>query len=285
MLSQRWVVIGCVDGTCLCVLVCIPSVWNWVAIYCPSEISTKRLSPFLWMLPVIEQSINDELHQSVRCSLWKCILCIVKNLFSDLAPTVFFYFALLFVKSAFESFESLFVFLSLTSLPASPFSLTFSSSPSLYNPALCGRQGGRGKGREGLRSMSGLRTQRPAAGWIGVIDQAESICSARLLGLCGWRLFLNYYRRQMLVRRCSLSRLDCFSAAWSPPSLSLPLSHFCFRYLLKFCHSPFFYPSPFLFFSFFLFFFFNLTYSTLLFFIMSFVKCVFSPTGEMFSTL
>lgn len=101
-------------------------------------------------------------------------------------------------------------------------SLTFSSSSSLYHPTLYGERGRgeRGGGGEGLRSMLGLRTQRAAAGWIGVIDQAQSICSARLLGLCGWRLFLNYYRRQMLVRRCSLSRLDCFSAAWLPPSLS-----------------------------------------------------------------
>lgn len=104
-------------------------------------------------------------------------------------------------------------FLNLTSLPTSPFSLTFSSSFSLHHQALNGTEREGGKGREGLRSMSGLRTQRPAAGWIGVIDQAPSICSARLLGLCGWRLFLNYYRRQMLVRKCSLSRLDCFSAA------------------------------------------------------------------------
>ncbi len=155
--------------------------------------------------------------------------------------SIFFHLAQLLLKSSFQSFESLFVFLSLTSLPAYLFSLTFSSPSSLYNPALSTAEGeGEVKGREGLRSMSGLRTQRPAAGWIGVIDQAESICSARLLGLCGWRLFLNYYRRQMLVRRCSLSRLDCFSAAWFSPSLS-PSVTLCFLYLLKFCYFPLLY--------------------------------------------
>lgn len=75
--------------------------------------------------------------------------------------------------------------------------------------------GGGEEGGGGLRSRAGLHTWRRAAGWIGAIDQPQSVCSARLLGLCGRRLFLNYYRRQMLVRRCSLSRLDDCSAAAS----------------------------------------------------------------------
>lgn len=87
--------------------------------------------------------------------------------------------------------------------------------------------------REGLRSMLSLCTLRPAAGWIGVIDQAQSIYSARLLGLCGWRLFLNYYRRQMVVRRCSLSRLDFFRAGLL---FSLCVS----LHLRKFVFVPFF---------------------------------------------
>lgn len=80
-----------------------------------------------------------------------------------------------------------------------------------------GGEGGEeaGGGGGGPRSMAGLHTWRQAAGWIGAIDQPQSVCSARLLGLCGRRLFLNYYRRQMLVRRCSLSRLDDCSAAAS----------------------------------------------------------------------
>lgn len=105
---------------------------------------------------------------------------------------------------------------SLTRLPASP----SSHSITLPRVAHSGRDGGRrwGGGEEGgggLRSMAGLHTWRRAAGWIGAIDQPQSVCSARLLGLCGRRLFLNYYRRQMLVRRCSLSRLDDCSAAAS----------------------------------------------------------------------
>lgn len=107
---------------------------------------------------------------------------------------------------------------SLTRLPASP----SSHSVTLPRVAHSGRDGGRtwggGRGEEGgggLRSMAGLHTWRRAAGWIGAIDQPQSVCSARLLGLCGRRLFLNYYRRQMLVRRCSLSRLDGCSAAAS----------------------------------------------------------------------
>lgn len=98
----------------------------------------------------------------------------------------------------------------------------------------------RERARGDLRSMLGLHTHRPAAGWIGAIDQAQSVCSAILLGLCERRLFLNYYRRQMLVRRCSLSRLDCFSTASQIPSL--PLSHFCFLHFHSCCSSSYFLP-------------------------------------------
>lgn len=58
-----------------------------------------------------------------------------------------------------------------------------------------------------------------------LIDQAHSSCSGRLLGFCGWRLFLSYYRKQMPVRRCSLSRLYCFRTAFS--SVTLPF-YVCF---------------------------------------------------------
>lgn len=107
-----------------------------------------------------------------------------------------------------------FLFSSIWHHALSPFPLTFLSSSLLYLPAVHGRES-EGKGPE--IDVGPAHRERAAAGWIGVIDQAQSICSARLLGLCGWRLFLNYYRRQMLVRRCSLSRLDCFSAASLSP--------------------------------------------------------------------
>lgn len=63
--------------------------------------------------------------------------------------------------------------------------------------------------------------------------------SARLLGFCGGRLFLNYYRRQMLVSRCSLSRLERFSAASSllRASAAPPLSSFSRLCLLSWCRS------------------------------------------------
>lgn len=143
---------------------------------------------------------------------------VIKCLFSDFNSfhSVFFYFALLFLKNLLLMFSISFCFsqfdiITRISIPPHLFILFLTLSCRSVRQRDGGREGERGG--EGLRSMLGLHTQRPAAGWIGVIDQAQSICSARLLGLCGWRLFLNYYRRQMLVRRCSLSRLDCFSAA------------------------------------------------------------------------
>lgn len=124
--------------------------------------------------------------------------------------------------------------------------------------------------REGLRSMLVLCTQRPAAGGIGVIDQAQSIYSARLLGLCEWRLFLNYYRRQMLVRRCSLSRLQCHSALIS---FFFALSHFCFLHHFKVIYLRCFYFSPFLYLLRMLF---VISHSTLLFY---FMQLSFMPRG------
>lgn len=155
----------------------------------------------------------------------------------------FFYFALLFLHLLFSPLNPCLYFFSLTSLVTSPFSHLF-----ILNFFTTLRTAYREMAREGEgpRSMFGLHAWRRAAGWIGVIDRAQSIFSARLLGLCGRRLFLNYYRRQMLVRRCSLSRLDCFTAA--SHLLSLPLSHLCFLHFLKFVcfHSAYLLPLLFL---------------------------------------
>lgn len=207
---------------CLRVLVCILHVWNWGATYCTSQ---KLPSVVRWIF-LVKQCIMVGLPGfNLYCSLWRCFHCfVIKCLFviSHSFHSVFFNLHHHFFRNLLSNILllTLLVFLCLTLL-ASPFSLTF-SSPSLTLSCHCVQQ----REGEGLRSMLGLHTQRPAAGWIRVIDQAQSICSARLLGLCGWRLFLNYYRRQMLVRRCSLSRLDCFSAALLSPPLSPALSRF-----------------------------------------------------------
>lgn len=158
----------------------------------------------------------------------KCLLSIFNSFYC-----VFFYFALLFPQTSF----------SILWIPICISQFDITTRISILSPvhphfitSLCTPYRETDGEGEGLRSMLGLHTWRRAAGWIGVIDQAQSIFSARLLGLCGKRLFLNYYRRQMLVRRCSLSRLDCFTAA--SHLLSLPLSHFCFLHFPKFIHFP-----------------------------------------------
>lgn len=101
---------------------------------------------------------------------------------------------------------------SLTRLPASP----SSHSVTLPRVAHSGRDGGRRWGVGGVEKKEEEACDRGRACTHGDGQLAESERSiTRLLGLCGRRLFLNYYRRQMLVRRCSLSRLDDCSAAAS----------------------------------------------------------------------
>lgn len=164
----------------------------------------------------------------MNCSLWRCIhRFVIKCLFSifNSFHSVFFYFPLLFLKSAFESFESLFVFLSLTSLPASPFSLTFSSSSSLYHPALYG-----GK-RERRPEIDVGPAHTETGSWLNRSDRSGT---EHLLCQTAGPLWMEIISKllqeadacqKMLSVKVRL--LQCCIV------LTFPLSHFCFSIFLN----------------------------------------------------
>lgn len=200
--------------------------------------------------------------------------------------SVFFDFALLFLKSAFESLFwipfcfSQFDITTCISILSHLFILflTFSS----YSA----RQRGRGgRGRRPEIDVGPAHTE--TGSWLNRSDRSGT---EHLLCQTAGPLWMEIISKllqeadacqKMLSVKVRL--LQCCLALAFP--LSLPLSHFCFLHLLKFVYFPSFYLSPFL--SLLQGFFCNFTDPALLFYIMSlsFVQCVVPLTGDMFSTL